>query len=113
MNLDSLSQELDRLYEFEISEYIARCDELKKSGYKIFRNSSGQHKVVTGGQSVRREQQEQPYSYGYEEEPVKKKENIFIRAKNKVKQGVESVRTAARFIKFMYSLFNNIDNKRR
>ena len=61
MNLDSISQELDRLYEFEISEYIARCDELKKQGFKIYRNSTGQHKVVTTGQNASSAQRQTVY----------------------------------------------------
>ncbi|MBO4591813.1 MAG: hypothetical protein J5684_04555 [Eubacterium sp.] len=107
MNLDSLAQELDRLYQFEISEYIARCDELKKSGFKIYRNSDGLHKVVASGVAGRKEQEQ--YSYVNNEKSVKKKENIFIRAKNKIQKGVETVRAIVRFAKFLYQNSRNED----
>lgn len=59
MNLDALSQELDRLYEFEIREYVARCDELKRQGFKIYRNESGQHKVALAGRQTKRAEEVQ------------------------------------------------------
>ena len=46
MEINSIVQELDRLYEFEIEKYISECDCWKKMGYKIYRNSEGRHKVV-------------------------------------------------------------------
>lgn len=46
MGIDTISQELDRLYKYEVDKYIAECDHWKKMGYKIYRNSSGVHKVV-------------------------------------------------------------------
>ena len=46
MNTDTIAQELNRLYEFEVDKYIAECDHWKRMGYKIFRNSEGKHKVV-------------------------------------------------------------------
>ena len=45
-NPDVITAELDRLYEFEIDKYVSECDQLKKIGYKIYRNSDGKHKVV-------------------------------------------------------------------
>ncbi len=108
MNLDSLSQELDRLYEFEISEYISRCDELKKSGFKIYRNEQGKHKVVVAGQNVRRED----VRYDYEDSRKKpKKDNIFIRAKNSIKRGINNIRSMIRFTKFLYRNFKNVYDK--
>ncbi len=111
MNLDSISQELDRLYEFEISKYIDRCDELKKSGFKIYRNSTGQHKVVLAGQSSQTMQkQEDVYEARSDKRNVRrnaKKENIFVRAKNKVKRFIENVKTVVRFIKILQASQNN------
>lgn len=109
MNLDSLSQELDRLYEFEISEYIARCDELKKSGFRIYRNSNGIHKVVQGGQQSGqsgRAQSQNQYQYANESvEP--KKENIFVRAKKSIKKGIQGFKSFVGFVKFLYRIYKN------
>jgi hypothetical protein len=101
MNLDSLAQELDRLYQFEISEYISRCSELKRSGYKIYRNSKGEHKVALGGQQSSTAYQEQYVN----DKAAPKKENIFVRAKNRVKRGVQNFRSFVGFIKYMYKLY--------
>ncbi|MBR6404203.1 MAG: hypothetical protein IKS48_12525 [Eubacterium sp.] len=101
MNLDSLAQELDRLYQFEISEYISRCDELKKSGFKIYRNSDGMHKVVASGVSGRKEQEQ--YNYVENDKSVKKKDNIFIRIKNRIQKGVETFKAVVRIAKFLYN----------
>ena len=46
MEINSIVQELDRLYDFEIEKYISECNYWKKMGYKIYRNSEGKHKVV-------------------------------------------------------------------
>ena len=46
INIETITNELDRLYEFEIEKYISECDDLKKMGYKIYRNPAGKHKVV-------------------------------------------------------------------
>ena len=46
MNIDAIVSELDRLYEFEIDKYISECEYWKSKGYKILRNSKGEHKVV-------------------------------------------------------------------
>ena len=106
MNLDSIAQELDRLYIFEISRYIERCDELKKSGFKVYRNSSGQHKVVMAGQGAQntnrsRRQPEQ------REAVNDKKENIFVRAKKRIKRSVENFKAIVSFIKFLRDNQNN------
>ena len=45
-NIKAIQDELDRLYEFEIDKYIDECNQLKKIGFKIYRNSDGIHKVV-------------------------------------------------------------------
>ena len=103
MNLDSISQELDRLYEFEISRYIERCDELKKSGFKVYRNSSGQHKVVLSGRSA----QDQPKQTDSFETGKIKKENIFVRAKNKVKRSIANFKSVVKFLKFLYHNYQN------
>ena len=103
MNLDSIAQELDRLYEFEISRYIERCDELKKSGFKIYRNSTGQHKVVLTGQGAQSEQKQQ----NVYDTSTAKKENIFVRAKNRVKRGVETIKTVVKVVKYISDSQNN------
>ena len=110
MNLDSLAQELDRLYQFEISEYISRCDELKKSGLKIYRNSNGEHKVVMAGQQSgsSSESSSQQYVYRNTKQPEhygneNKKENIFVRIKNRVARGVQTFKSIIRFIRFISS----------
>lgn len=46
MNIDAIVSELDRLYEFEMDKYISECEYWKSKGYKILRNSKGEHKVV-------------------------------------------------------------------
>ena len=106
MNLDSLAQELDRLYIFEISRYIERCDELKKSGYKVYRNSEGQHKVVLAGQGTRstNKARRQPEK---SEAVNDKKENIFIRAKKRIKRSIENFKAIVRFIKILRNNQNN------
>jgi len=107
MNLDSISQELDRLYEFEISEYIARCDELKKQGFKIYRNSTGQHKVVMTGQGTSSAQRHTVYDPAGE-----RKESFFSKAKKKVKRGVENTKTVINFIKVLHNAQKNNNNRR-
>ena len=102
INTDSLAQELDRLYEFEISKYIERCNELKKSGYRIFRNESGQHKVVGNGRRVEKKQK----SNTYDEQP-KKKENFLIRAKRRVQRFIKNTKAVINFIKVLH------DNQRK
>lgn len=101
-NLDSISQELDRLYQFEISEYISRCDELKKSGLRIFRNESGQHKVVVGsGQQSRRKEEEYSYDRHGRVNKENKKDNFFVRTKKRIVRFVENVKSAIRIIKVL------------
>ncbi len=48
---DVIVAELDRLYEFEIDKYVKECDDLKRMGYKIYRNPDGKHKVVEPARS--------------------------------------------------------------
>jgi len=46
ITVDSITDKLDRLYEFEIDNYIKECKALKKAGYKIYRNDkTGKHKI--------------------------------------------------------------------
>ena len=112
MNLDSLAEELDRLYEFEISEYIERCDQLKKQGFRIFRNSEGKHKVTGGGGGQGRGGQNQ---YQYRDGNVAvndkkpKKDNFFIRAKKRIKRGIDNFKTFIGVIKAVteYAQQNN------
>ena len=111
MNLDSLAQELDRLYQFEISEYIARCDELKKSGYKIYRNDNGMHKVVLSGQSSGNSQRQ--YGSDNSANVTEKKESLPKRIKNRVKTGVENFKTIVRIGKFIYNTQKNNSDRRR
>ena len=46
VNIKTIQDELDRLYEFEIDKYVDECNQLKKMGFKIYRNNDGIHKVV-------------------------------------------------------------------
>lgn len=46
MGVEAFVDELNRLYEFDIDKYVKECDDLKRMGYKIYRNSEGKHKVV-------------------------------------------------------------------
>lgn len=110
MNLDSIAQELDRLYQFEISEYISRCDELKKSGFRIYRNSAGLHKVVLSGQQGKKEQEQ--YVYDVNRNGTVKSNNssstggikgFLSNAKRKVDKGIDIVKTTAKFAKFLYN----------
>lgn len=112
MNLDSLSGELDRLYQFEISEYISRCEELKKSGYKIYRDSTGQHKVVRAGGQVRNEQEQYVYEGNgrrarHTSNNRSGKPNILVRAKNRIVRGVETTRQVAKLFKLIYNSQKN------
>lgn len=43
---DIIVQELDRLYEFDSEKYVSECKELKKIGYRIYRNEVGKHAVI-------------------------------------------------------------------
>lgn len=45
-NTDTIAEELNRLYEFEMDKYINECNIFKGAGFRIFRNSEGKHKVV-------------------------------------------------------------------
>ena len=45
-NVQVIVDELNRLYEYEMERYIPECDQLKKMGYRIYRNDDGKHKVV-------------------------------------------------------------------
>ena len=57
INTQTIVQELDRLYEFEIDKYITECTDLKRMGYKIYRNSDGKHMIT----EPRRQQRESFY----------------------------------------------------
>lgn len=46
INKQSIIDELDRLYKFETNKYITECTDLKRMGFKIYRNSDGEHKIV-------------------------------------------------------------------
>ena len=96
MNLDSISEELDRLYQFEISEYIARCSELKSKGYRIFRNPEGKHKVKLAGQPGKNHQAE--YS---EKKRNAKEESLPARVKRSVRK---------RLVKALIRLVNNLSD---
>ena len=43
---DIIIQELDRLYEFDTKKYVEECEDLKKIGYRIFRNQDGKHQII-------------------------------------------------------------------
>lgn len=46
MNVQTIAEELNRLYEFEIDKYISEVNYWKNKQYTIYRNDAGQHKVV-------------------------------------------------------------------
>ena len=46
MGVDTIANELNRLYQFDVDKYVSECNKWKKLGYRIYRNSEGQHKVV-------------------------------------------------------------------
>lgn len=45
-NVDNIVTELDRLYIYDVDKYVDECKIWKQMGYKILRNSEGQHKVI-------------------------------------------------------------------
>ena len=45
MAVDIIIRELNRLYIVDKYKYKTECDELKRMGYQIYRNSDGIHKV--------------------------------------------------------------------
>lgn len=45
-NPNVIMKELDRLYSINSEKYSVECEQLKRIGYKIYRNSHGEHKVV-------------------------------------------------------------------
>lgn len=49
MGVEAFVDELNRLYEFDIDKYVKECDDLKRMGYKIYRNSEGRHRIVEPG----------------------------------------------------------------
>ncbi len=46
MDNETIAEELDRLYQYEMDKYLNECNFFKKAGYKIYRNPEGKHKVV-------------------------------------------------------------------
>ena len=42
----SIKEELDRLYKYDINKYLSEVNYWKSKRYKIYRNDSGEHKVV-------------------------------------------------------------------
>ena len=105
MNLDSISQELDRLYVFEIEHYVARCNELKKSGFKVYRNSEGVHKVVAAGQAgPRPSKQEKQYVYDTKGRSSNvKKESFLLRAKKRISRSISNFKAVVHFIKVLHA----------
>lgn len=53
MGVETIAEELDRLYQFDMDKYLSECNLWKKHGYRIFRNSDGKHKVVASPQKAR------------------------------------------------------------
>lgn len=45
MGVDVIVRELNRLYIVDKDKYKTECDDLKRMGYQIYRNSDGVHKV--------------------------------------------------------------------
>lgn len=46
MGVDVIIEELNRLYQYDMDKYLVECSDLKRFGYKIYRNPEGKHKVV-------------------------------------------------------------------
>lgn len=46
MGVEVVVDELNRLYEFDIDKYVNECNDLKRMGYRIYRNEAGKHKVI-------------------------------------------------------------------
>lgn len=46
MAVDVVINELNNLYQNDPYRYATECDDLKRMGYKIYRNKEGLHKVV-------------------------------------------------------------------
>lgn len=46
MGVQTIEEELNRLYQYEIDKYVNECNIFKKAGFRIFRNSEGVHKVI-------------------------------------------------------------------
>ena len=46
MGADTIAENLDRLYKYEMDKYVGELDFWKSKGYKVYRNSDGIHKVV-------------------------------------------------------------------
>lgn len=45
MTTKEMEEQLDKLYYANPTLYLQSLDNVKKSGYKVYRNSKGQHKV--------------------------------------------------------------------
>ncbi len=45
MTTKEMEEQLDKLYYANPQLYLQSLDNVKKSGYKVYRNSKGQHKV--------------------------------------------------------------------
>ena len=45
MTTAEIEERLDKLYYANPTLYLQSLDNVKKSGYKVYRNSKGQHKV--------------------------------------------------------------------
>jgi hypothetical protein len=45
MTTKEMEERLDKLYYANPKLYLQSLDNVKKSGYKVYRNSKGQHKV--------------------------------------------------------------------
>lgn len=46
MNTEIIENKLNELYQSEINKYVSECEHWKRMGYKVYRNSEGQHKVI-------------------------------------------------------------------
>lgn len=47
LNVDALTDKLNRLYEFDIENYVIECKHLKSYGYRIYRDdNTGKHKII-------------------------------------------------------------------
>lgn len=52
MGVQTIEEELNRLYQCEIDKYVNECSIFKKAGFRIFRNPEGIHKVIPPAKKI-------------------------------------------------------------
>lgn len=46
MGTEVIVDQLDYLYQYDMDKYLSEVSDLKRMGYKIYRNNDGKHKLV-------------------------------------------------------------------